>query len=301
MNENRELAKYIPTAILLTIVAVMALGCFLTGNAIPPASPDISLVDAAVLVAIGFITGVLGGIIGSGGGTIMLPILCFWLGYTTQMAIGTALFAAAFTAISGAYGHLVRGNVDRNAALWLAGFGIIGVIPGSWLFGIVAGNTALLELVLGFVFLIPAIKMMYEGMMTNKKRQEGNAISGSRAEMAGFGFAVGVLTGLTGLGGGYALVPGLIYLFNAPVYLTMGTSLAVIMPMSVVGGAIKLAQGFVAIGAGLLLTAGTIIGAQLGAAIIKKFEPAMLKLMFGVYFAYVSIKCILLYFGITIY
>lgn len=289
-----------PAAILLVIVAGIALCSFLTGNAVPPGSPAIGPADAAVLVAIGFITGVLGGIIGSGGGTIMLPILHFWLGYAAPVAIGTALFAVAFTAISGAYGHLVRGNLDRNAALWLAGFGIIGVIPGSWLFGILAGNTALLELVLGFVFLVPAIKMMYEGMMADRKRQEGNAISGSRAGMAGFGFAVGVLTGLTGLGGGYALVPGLIYLFNAPVYVTMGTSLAVIMPMAMVGGAIKLAQGFVAIGAGLLLAAGTIMGAQLGAAIIKRFRPETLKLIFGIYFAYVSVKCILLYFGITI-
>ncbi len=300
MDENRELAKHIPAAILLVIVTGMALCSFLAGNAVPPGSPAIGPADAAVLVAIGFITGVLGGIIGSGGGTIMLPILHFWLGYAAPMAIGTALFAVAFTAISGAYGHLVRGNLDRNAALWLAGFGIIGVIPGSWLFEILAGNTALLELVLGFVFLVPAIKMMYEGMMADRKRQEGNAISGSRAGMAGFGFAVGVLTGLTGLGGGYALVPGLIYLFNAPVYVTMGTSLAVIMPMAMVGGAIKLAQGFVAIGAGLLLAAGTIIGAQLGAAIIKRFRPETLKLIFGAYFAYVSVKCILLYFGITI-
>jgi len=81
----------------------------------------------------------------------------------------------------------------------------------------------------------------------------------------------------------------------------MGTSLATMIPLAVVGGGIKLAQGFVAIGAGLLLATGTIIGAQIGAAIIKRFKRTTLKLIFGVYFLYVSLKFILAYFGIMIW
>ena len=112
---------------------------------------------------------------------------------------------------------------------------------------------------------------------------------------------VGVATGIAGLGGGYALVPGLIYLFGAPVYVTMGTSLATMIPLAVVGGGIKLAGGFVDMGAGLLLAAGTVIGAQVGAAIIKGFKPATLKLIFGLYFLYVSVKFITAFFGIKIW
>ena len=104
-----------------------------------------------------------------------------------------------------------------------------------------------------------------------------------------------------GLGGGYALVPGLIYLFGAPVYITMGTSLATMIPLAMVGGGIKLVQGFVAIAAGLLLASGTVVGAQIGAAVIKKFKPNTLKLIFGLYFLYVSIKFICACFGIMIW
>lgn len=110
-----------------------------------------------------------------------------------------------------------------------------------------------------------------------------------------------MLTGLVGLGGGYALVPGLIYLFGAPVYITMGTSLAVMVPMAVVGGSIRLAQGFVFLGAALILAAGTIVGAQIGAATIKKFKPNTLKLIFGLYFLYVAIKFIGNYVGINVW
>lgn len=116
-----------------------------------------------------------------------------------------------------------------------------------------------------------------------------------------FGCIIGVLTGIVGLGGGYALVPGLIYLFGAPVYITMGTSLATMIPLTVIDEGIKLAQGFVVLGAGLILAGGTIVGAQVGAAMTKRFKPSTLKLIFGVYFLYVSMRFMLGYFGIMIW
>jgi len=81
----------------------------------------------------------------------------------------------------------------------------------------------------------------------------------------------------------------------------MGTSLAIMVPLATVGGLLKLVQGFVYITAGLLLGIGTIIGAQIGAATIKKFQPFHLKLLFGIYFLYVAAKFITAYFGIYIW
>lgn len=144
--------------------------------------------------------------------------------------------------------------------------------------------------------------MVYEGIIQRTLPQRGgNIITGPGWGMGVFGFAVGIATGVAGLGGGYALVPGLIYLFSASVYITMGTSLATMIPLAVVGGGIKLAQGFVDLSKGLLLAAGTIIGAQVGAAIIKRIKPATLKLIFGLYFLYVAAKFIPSYFGIAIW
>jgi hypothetical protein len=81
----------------------------------------------------------------------------------------------------------------------------------------------------------------------------------------------------------------------------MGTSLGTMIPLALVGGGIKLAQGYVAVGAGLLLAAGTVVGAQVGAAAIKRFQPTTLKLIFGLYFLYVSIKFITAFAGISIW
>jgi len=293
---------YAPTAVLLLIVVGLTVWSFRSGMATKEGLPSINLLSGIVLVIVGLVAGLLGGIIGTGGCSVMLPILHFWMGYPAPIAIGTTLFAVIFTAISGGYGHLVRRNLDKRATLLLGGLGIIGVIFGSWLFVLLTAHVSLLGLILGLAFLWPAIRMIWEGFMQGKQlQQEGNTIPGSKLGMGIFGIIIGILTGVVGLGGGYALVPGLIYLFGAPVYITMGTSLATMIPLAIVGGGIKLAQGYVAIGAGLIVAAGTIVGAQIGAAIIKRFKPSTLKLIFGLYFLYVSIKFILAYFNIAIW
>jgi uncharacterized membrane protein YfcA len=294
--------SYLPTAVLLLIMIGLTLWSFLSGNAVTAGSPGVTLLGGMLLLIVGLAAGTLGGIIGTGGCSVMLPVLSFWLGYPAPIAIGTTLFAVIFTAVSGGYGHLLRRNLDRKTTLWLSGSGIVGVIIGSWLFNLLTAQAALLGLVLGLAFVLPSARMIWEGLVRgNKPQQEGNVIPGSNSGKCVFGFIIGILTGVVGLGGGYALVPGLIYLFGAPVYITMGTSLATMIPLAIVGGGIKLVQGFVALGAGLLLGTGAVIGAQLGAAVIKRFRPTTLKLIFGLYFLYVALKFIFGYFGIAIW
>ncbi len=293
-----------PTLVLLLIIVAIALWYFLSGLATQVAAgvPVINVVTGVVLLVVGFVAGLLGGLIGTGGCSVMLPVIHFWMSYPAPIAVGTTLFAVIFTAISGGYGHLVRRNLDVRAVVWLGGAGILGVILGSWLFTLLAAQAKLLGLILGLIFLWPAIRMIWEGIVQRGMPQrEGNTIPGPVWGWAVFGFIVGIATGVAGLGGGYALVPGLIYLFSAPVYITMGSSLATMIPLAVVGGGIKLVQGFVDVGAGLLLALGTVVGAQVGAAVIKRFKPATLKLIFGLYFLYVAVKFITAYFGIMIW
>jgi uncharacterized membrane protein YfcA len=295
---------YLSTIILLIIIAGLMTGTYMTGSWVKEGSPQITLFDGVLLIIVGLAAGMLGGLIGTGGCSVMLPILHFWLGYPAPLAIGTTLFAVIFTTLSGAYGHLVRKNLDKSVALWIGGLGTLGVLVGSWLFTMLVEHVSILNLILGVVFLWPSYRMIVEGSGFAKPKgcmQEGKTIPGSKLGMGLFGFVIGILTGIVGLGGGYALVPGLIYLFNAPVYITMGTSLASMIPLAVVGGGIKVVQGYVALGAGLLLGAGTVIGAQFGAAVIKKFKPNVLKLIFGIYFLYVALKFITGYFGIMIW
>ena len=294
----------IPTAAILAVIVLVAAWYLLAGTPSPalPGVPAITASSGLALLVVGFLAGLLGGLIGTGGCSVMLPAIHFWMGYPSAVAVGTTLFAVIFTAISGGYGHLVRRNLDVRAVAWLGGAGIVGVVLGSWLFTFLATQSLLLGLILGLLFLWPAVRMIWEGVSQRAMpSRQGNTIPGPTSGWAGFGFLVGVATGVAGLGGGYALVPGLIYLFGAPVYVTMGSSLATMIPLAVVGGGIKLAQGFVELGAGLLLAAGTVVGAQVGAAIIKRFKPATLKLIFGLYFLYVAVKFVAAYFGVAIW
>jgi hypothetical protein len=285
-----------PTMLLLLIIAVLLGWTFGTRLV------SMGVLKATALVIVGLIAGLIGGLIGTGGCSVMLPIIHFWMGYPAAIAVGTTLFAVIFTAVSGGYGHVLQRNVDRRAFLLLGLGGLLGVVLGSWLFMLISAQAGLLGMILGLFFLWPAIRMTYEGVVQRTMpKREGVSIQGSGRSIAVFGFVVGIATGLAGLGGGYALVPGLVYLFGAPVYLTMGTSLATMIPLALVGGGIKLVQGFVDLPTGLLLGAGAVAGARVGAAIMKRFKPATLKLIFGIYFLYVSAKFITAFFGILIW
>jgi hypothetical protein len=310
MNKESFLNKYKFTIILLLIIVIWAVVVSSSAESAIEGVPQLNYAMVVILAIVGLCAGVLGGWIGTGGCSVMLPVLHFWLGFSAPFAVGTTLFAVIFTAISGGYGHFKQKNLDKRVALWMGGSGIIGVIIGSWLFTFLSDKSSLLGFIIGVVFLWPSFRMIWEGIKGLKQSNapanisspnQSQSIKGHPANLSIFGAIVGVLTGIVGLGGGYALVPGLIYLFGAPVYITMGTSLAIMIPMAIVGGAIKLVQGFVFLEAALILASGTIVGAQIGAATIKKFKPNTLKLIFGIYFLYVAIKFITNYFGIHIW
>ena len=260
-----------------------------------------------LLIIVGILAGIFGGLIGTGGCSIMLPILTFVIyhGDPTMLpvAIGTTLVAVVFTTISGAIGHLKIKNLDIQTTIDLSVGGIPGVILGSIVFSylVETGQLFTLSFLLGLVFIWPSIRMIKEGIIKQQQRHpQLSNIPRNRYYKAIFGFIIGIATGIAGLGGGYALVPGLIYLFDAPVYLAMGTSLAAMIPLATIGGVIKIYNGVVDLYAAVSLGVGTTIGAQIGARIIKRFKPHVLKLIFGIYFLYVSLKYILLFFGIHI-
>lgn len=124
----------IPTAAFLLLIVLLAIWALASGIGAASGVSPMNALKGVILVVVGFLAGLLGGLIGTGGCSVMLPIIHFWMGYPAQIAVGTTLFAVIFTAISGAYGHLIQRNVDKRAFLWLGGAGILGVLLGSWLF-----------------------------------------------------------------------------------------------------------------------------------------------------------------------
>lgn len=249
----------------------------------------------------GLLAGVVGGLLGTGGCALMMPVIRFGFHFDPAIAVGTTLMAVVFTAGSGAYQHIKMKNVDKQTAWIIGTSGILGVIIGSVFFGYIKDYGNIIDLILGFAFLIVSARMIYEGVLgKGPKNPSESQMPGSKQAKSALGSSIGFLTGIIGLGGGYALVPSFLYFFKAPVKLAIGTSMASFFWLALVGAMFKIYQGVVNIPVAITLGIGALIGAIYGAKLVAKFKPNILKALFGFLFLYVSLKYILIYFGIHI-
>lgn len=258
-----------------------------------------------IYFVVGLAAGVVGGLLGTGGCALMMPVIRFGFHFDPALAVGTTLTAVVFTAGSGAFQHIRMGNVDRQTA-WVTGAsGVLGVVIGSIVFAYVMPYGALIDLIIGLAFLLVTLRMLYEGGkgLIGKNplpSPAGSGMPGTAFQKGTLGAAIGTLTGIVGLGGGYALVPSFLYLFKAPMKLAIGTSMASFVWMALVGAAFKFYQNVVNVPVAITLGVGALIGAICGAKLVAKFKPAALKFLFGLLFLYVSLKYILIYFGVAI-
>ena len=260
-----------------------------------------NFVMAIFLVFFGLIAGIIGGFLGIGGCVIMLPALYFLFGYPLPLAIGTTITAVMITAASGSIAHIRLRNVDYSTVKIVGISGGIGAVLGSITFAYLTSQISLLNLILGLAFLYVSLRMIFEGLIRRGALERvGNKIPGGLLSKSAIGLGIGFLTGIIGLGGGYALVPSFIYLLNAPVKIAVGTSLPSFISMAVISGGFKLYQGYVDVIAAIALGIGTAIGAQVGARLVPRVPTWLIKAVFGLVFLYVSLKFILVAFGIRI-
>jgi len=252
-----------------------------------------------VLLITGFIAGTLGGLLGIGGCVIIMPVIRFGFNFAPPLMVGTSLAAVVFTSASGAWNNWRMSNVDKTTTLTFASSGVIGIIIGSLVFSSIAQYGSLLDLLIGLAFIWPALRMLNEGLFPkNVSESIDNKVPGSKMAKSTIGSSVGFLTGITGLCGGYALVPLSVYTLKSNMKIAIGTSLASFLWFALLGAAIKYYEGFVDVPAAITLGIAAAIGAAYGVKLMQKLNTPVLKLIFGVIITYVSIKYILLYFGI---
>ena len=249
----------------------------------------------------GLLAGVVGGLLGTGGCALIMPVIRFGFDFDPAFAVGTTLTAVVFTAGSGAYQHLKMKNVDKTTALQVGLSGVLGVIIGSVVFGYIKGYGDVIDLIIGIAFIIVSLRMLYEGLLGKAPPPPvGVEMPGTAVSKSLLGSCIGFLTGIIGLGGGYALVPPFLPVLRAPMRLAFGTSMASFVWMALVGAIFKIYQGVVNLPVAITLGVGAVIGAIYGAKLVARFKPNALKALFGFLFLYVSLKYILLYFGIHI-
>ena len=212
-----------------------------------------------VAMVLAILVGLSLGALGSGGSIITIPVLVYVAGVPAENAVGMSLVIVGATSLIGALLHLRRGNVALKPGLLFAVTGMAGSYIGS------AGTHLLsrrnLMLIFAVIMLIVGIRMWRSTVGTMEKG------SFSALRCLCVGFAVGLLTGFLGIGGGFLIVPALVLFAGLDSRTAVGTSLAVIALNSTTGvmGQLRFANIDWPLLAGFLLFAfgGMVTGAML--------------------------------------
>ena len=169
------------------------------------------------------------GLIGGGGSILTVPILVYFLGVDTHEAVGMSLAVVGATSLFGSYLHYRRDNVNFSSGLLFGISGIFGAFLGSPLTKLFTPN--MLLLIFAVLMFVVAVSMLWRKKHANSElKHEANR---TKAILAGFG--VGILTGFLGVGGGFLIVPALVFFGGLPMKEAIGTSLLVIAMNCVAG------------------------------------------------------------------
>ena len=277
-------------------------------------------VNALFMVVLGFGVGVLSGMFGIGGGFLTTPLLIFY-GIPPTVAVASATTQITGASVSGAMVHMRRGGVDLKMAGVMTVGGFFGSVVGAFVFRILQASgqidvviSSLYVLILGwigFVMLKDALIALeligrksarappprhnrWVASLPLRWRFYSSGLYLSPVAPLAIGFGAGVLTVLLGIGGGFILVPAMIYLLGMPARVVIGTSLVMILAVSagttMVHSLTTRAVDIVLAG---LLLAGGVIGAQYGALLTTRMKPDYLRLALSAIILLVALRMFL--------
>ena len=251
---------------------------------------EVSL-DVFLLLGLGAAVGFLSGVFGVGGGFLLTPLLIF-IGVPPTVAVASSANQLVGASVSGVLAHWRRGNVDFKMGYVLLVGGLAGSLLGVWIFTLlkrlgqveltISIGYVLLLGVLGFLMMIESVRAllrMHRPGAARRRLHQHTWMHGlplkarfrrSRLYISallpiGIGFVVGIFSAILGIGGGFIMVPAMIYMLGMPTGVVPGTSLLQII---FVAANVTLLQAFtnhtVDAVLALVLLAGGVIGAQIG-------------------------------------
>ncbi|MFN3743900.1 MAG: sulfite exporter TauE/SafE family protein [Hyphomicrobiaceae bacterium] len=282
-------------------------------------------IDLRVLITLGLVVGFLSGMFGIGGGFITTPFLIF-LGVPPAIAVGTGASQVVASSVSGAIAHWQRGNVDLRMGLLLIGGGMVGATTGiiiqrllkaaGQLDFFIAMSYVILLGTVGGLMLVESVRAMRpaSGLVKTTSRRGGQHIWVQRLPIKMrfrtaklyisaippvlIGAAVGWLTAIMGVGGGFLLVPALIYLLRVPTRVVIGTSQFQVVFTTAFATLLQATQNF---SVDLLLAAPLMIagvfGAQYGVRAGQRLKAEQLRALLAILVLLVAIR---LAFGLVI-
>jgi hypothetical protein len=278
-------------------------------------------VNALVIIALGGAVGLLSGMFGVGGGFLTTPLLIVY-GIPPTVAAASSASQVTGASVSGVFAHLRRGGVDLKMGGVLVAGGALGSIAGAGAFRLLqrTGQTDTV-IAIAYVLLLGSIGglMLRESVLAigaakgriaprPRKRRHHPLIAAlplrTRFYASGLyisplapfllGFFVGVLTILLGVGGGFILVPAMIYLLGMAAGVVVGTSLFQTLFVTAIATLVHAltTEAVDIVLAGLLLI-GSVTGAQLGARFASRVKPEYLRLALALVVLAVGMRILL--------
>lgn len=224
------------------------------------------------------------GLLGGGGSILTVPIFVYVLGFEAKQAIAMSLAVVGAVSLFGAAGHWRAGNVNLRVALIFGGVAMAATYLGARLAIFFSGAA---QLALFAVVMLLAAYFMFRDTHRAEAAESGTAAEKVARMPVGLivvtGVAVGVLTGLVGVGGGFMIVPTLVILGRVPMKEAVGTSLLVIALKSGAGffgylGQVEVPWGFMT-----LFSLIAIVGILAGSYLVRFIPQSALRRAFAVF------------------
>lgn len=239
----------------------------------------------AAFIGIGLLAGLLSGLFGVGGGTVIVPLLVLLLAFDQRLAAGTSLAAIVPTATVGVISYAASGSVAWIPALILAAGAVVGAQIGTRLLPRIS-QTALRW---GFVgFLVVVIVSLFLVIPSRDAVFELTWLTG--AALVAVGIGTGVLAGLIGVGGGVIVVPVLMLAFGTSDLVAKGTSLLMMIPTAISGTVGNLRNRNVDLVAALLIGVSACTTTALGAWLATIVDPTLGNLLFAAYLVVIAVQ-----------
>lgn len=237
-----------------------------------------------VLIVVGMLVGVLSGMFGIGGGTVIVPALV-WLGLSQRNAAATSTLAIVPTSIPGVVSYATGGHVDWLAAVLLFCGMFVGGQIGSWLL------SRLPELVLRWIFVAFLVFVVINQVSFVPSRDHQIVMTvATGIGLALLGVVIGTLAGLLGIGGGALAVPSLSMLFGASDLVARGTSLLAMFPNSITTSAANLKRRLAHVKTALIIGVTAAVTAPLGTWIAGEVSPRVGAIMFACYLCVLLVR-----------
>jgi uncharacterized protein len=245
--------------------------------------------DPLILI-FGFGVGILVGMTGIGGGSLMTPLLILVAGIKPVVAIGTDLAYGAVTKTVGGWRHWRKGTVDFGVSWWLAGGSVPGSLIGVWLverlherYG--AGFDDTLLLVVAGALLVVAVAILARALfmprLVAREREQVELTGRVKATAVGIGLVLGVILGFTSVGSGALIGLALILVFHLTPHRVVGTDVFHAAVLLWVAGFAHLVAGNVDLGLMANILIGSVPGVWIGTALMTRVPSGGLRPALG--------------------